>query len=186
MFKSVLRTSSPLIRSSTLSIRSTIPSFTAKFSTSRVVFNSISHKVNQQSHLYKYLTEGPVSVKYTAEHEWLATFSDDTAFVGITKYASEALGDVTFVELPEIGDQVEVGDTIGSVESVKSASEIYSPIAGEVIAINENLESDPSLINSDPIGNGWIAQIKLANVEDVEASEELLTEEQYEASLEHE
>ncbi|KAK6204505.1 H-protein subunit of glycine cleavage system [Scheffersomyces amazonensis] len=181
MFKTLLRSSTPLIRASKCSITPI-----SYFSTSRVIANSISHKVNKDSHVYKYLNEGPKSVKYTSEHEWLATFDDDTAFVGITKYASEALGDVTFVELPEVGDQVEVGDTIGSVESVKSASEIYSPVAGEVINVNLNLESEPALINTDPIGNGWIAHIKLNNVEDVEASEELLTEEQYEASLEHE
>lgn len=161
MFKSVFRASAPVTRSFTSRVG---------FSTSRIIANSISHKLNTTSHVYKYLQEGPQSVKYTAEHEWLATHADDSAFVGITRYASEALGDVTFVELPEVGDRVEVGDTIGSVESVKSASEIYSPVAGEVIAINIALESEPALINTDPIGEGWIAQIKLDDASAVEAS----------------
>jgi len=155
-----------------------------QFSVSRVGFNNISHKLNKDSFVYKYLESGPKDVKYTQEHEWLAIFSDDSAFVGITKYASEALGDVTFVELPEVGDQVEVGDVIGSVESVKSASDIYSPVSGEVVAINNDLESDPSLINSDPLGNGWIAQIKLADVDQLNG-EELLSEQAYEESLDH-
>ncbi|ODV77829.1 H-protein subunit of glycine cleavage system [Suhomyces tanzawaensis NRRL Y-17324] len=172
MFRTLLRTS-PLVARPSARL----------FSTSRAVFNSTSHKLNKDSHVYKYLQEGPSTIKYTAEHEWLAIFKDDSAFVGITTYASEALGDVTFVELPEVGDKVEVGDTIGSVESVKSASEIYSPVAGEVVAINDVLESEPQLINTDPIGNGWIAQIKLSDPAAIESSEELLSAEEYENSL---
>lgn len=152
------------------------------FSNNLTLSNSVNHKLNKDSHVYKYLNQGPTSVRYTPEHEWLATFEDSSAFVGITKYASEALGDVTFVELPEVGDQVEVGDVIGSVESVKSASDIYSPVKGEVVAINLQLESEPQLLNNDPIGDGWIVHIKL-DTEGGESSE-LLTEEAYEASLE--
>ena len=112
-------------------------------------------------------------------------FKDDTAFIGITNYASEALGDTTFVELPEVGVSYEAGESIGSVESVKSASEIYSPVSGEVIAINDILESKPQLINDDPMGAGWIAQIKLAETaEVVEGKDDLLDGKQYEASLE--
>ncbi|KAK6455401.1 H-protein subunit of glycine cleavage system [Scheffersomyces xylosifermentans] len=175
MFRSVLRTST---------VRAAFAPRIATFSTSRIIANSISHKVSKGSHVYKYLEEGPKSVKYTAEHEWLASFADESGFVGITQYASEALGDVTFVELPEVGDRVEIGDTIGSVESVKSASEIYSPVAGEIVAVNTALESEPSLINTDPIGEGWIAHIKYDDASAVEASEELLSEEDYDASLE--
>lgn len=156
----------------------------ATFSTSRIIADSVNHKLNKDSHVYKYLNQGPRSIKYTPEHEWLATFEDDSSFVGITQYASEALGDVTFVELPEVGDKVEIGDTIGSVESVKSASEIYSPVSGEIIAVNQLLESDPQLLNNDPIGDGWIAHIKLSDPSEIESSEELLTEEAYEKSLE--
>lgn len=150
-----------------------------------VRFNSVNFKLNTQSHVYKYLEEGPKFVKFTPEHEWLAVFKDDTAFIGITNYASEALGDTTFVELPEVGVSYEAGESIGSVESVKSASEIYSPVSGEVIAINDILESKPQLINDDPMGAGWIAQIKLAETaEAVEGKDDLLDGKQYEASLE--
>lgn len=152
---------------------------------SAVRFNSVNFKLNTESFVYKYLEEGPKFVKFTPEHEWLAVFKDDTAFVGITTYASEALGDTTFVELPEVGVTYEAGELIGSVESVKSASEIYSPVAGEVIAINDILESKPQLINDDPMGAGWIAQIKLSqSAEEVAGLEELLDVEQYEATLE--
>lgn len=121
-------------------------------------------------------------MKFTNEHEWLAVFGDDTAFVGITKYASEALGDATYIELPEVGGRYERGDLIGSVESVKSASEIYTPVTGEVINVNKNLELKPQIINDDPMGAGWIAQIKLEDVKELEA-DELMTENDYENSL---
>lgn len=148
-------------------------------------FNSVNFKLNTDSHVYKYLEEGPKFVKFTAEHEWIAVFSDDSAFVGITTYAADALGDTTFVELPEVGVSYEAGESIGSVESVKSASEIYAPVSGEVVAINDILESKPQLINSDPMGAGWIAQIKLAEpAETLESREDLLDEAGYEASLE--
>ena len=143
--------------------------------------NSNNYKINTDSFVYKYLEQGPKSVKFTSEHEWLAVHEDDTAFLGITKYASEALGDATFVELPEVGDKFETGEALGSVESVKSASEIYSPISGEVYAVNENLEHNPQLINDDPMGNGWMVQLKLTNPE---SEEGLLTEQEYEKSLE--
>ncbi|CAH2355536.1 glycine cleavage system H protein, mitochondrial [[Candida] railenensis] len=159
----------------------------SRYPSSRIIaarFNSADHKINTNSFVYKYLEEGPKTVKYTAEHEWLAVFKDDTAFVGITKYASDALGDATFIELPEVGVTVEAGESIGSVESVKSASEIYSPVAGEILAINQNLESSPGLINEDPLGEAWIAQIKLSDPSVVESSEELLDVAEYDASLE--
>ncbi|KAF3985648.1 hypothetical protein FT663_04951 [Candidozyma haemuli var. vulneris] len=151
---------------------------------SAVRFNSSNFRVNTQSHVWKYHEEGPQYVKFTNEHEWLAVHKDNSAFIGITTYASEALGDTTFVELPEVGVTYEVGDSIGSVESVKSASEIYAPVAGEVVAVNEDLESRPQLINEDPMGGGWIAQFKLAESADaVAAKEELMDEAAYEASL---
>lgn len=95
-----------------------------------------------------------------------------------------SIREATFVELPEVGDTVEVGESIGSVESVKSASEIYSPVAGEIVAVNEELESRPQLISDDPMGNAWIAQIKLNEpAEVVEGQESLLSETQYEELL---
>lgn len=160
-------------------------SFRAPLIRSAVRFNSVNYKLNTESSVYKYLEEGPKFVKFTSEHEWLAVFKDDTAFVGITTYASEALGDTTFVELPEVGVLYEVGELIGSVESVKSASEIYSPVEGEVIAVNDILESKPQLINDDPMGAGWIAHIKLSqSADEVAKLEELMDEAQYEAILE--
>lgn len=148
-----------------------------------VRFNSAIYRINKDSDIYKY-QDGPKVVKFTAEHEWLAVHSDDSAHVGITNYASEALGDATFIELPEVGTVVEAGESIGSVESVKSASEIYAPVSGEVIAVNEVLESTPGLINDDPMGQGWIAHIKLSEPLTIETNEELLDSAAYESSLE--
>ncbi|RLV94723.1 Glycine cleavage system H protein mitochondrial [Spathaspora sp. JA1] len=182
MFKSVLRTTPALTRVAFNSAPRITR--TALFSTSRITCNSVSYKLNQHSHVYKYLTgDGPEYVKYTPEHEWLAVFPDTSAFVGITDYASEALGDVTYVELPEVGDRVEVGEVIGSVESVKSASEIYSPVAGEIMAVNVNLNSNPGTLNLDPMGEGWIAHIKVDDVESIKENSELLDIEDYTASL---
>lgn len=155
-----------------------------QFTSNFVRFNSNNFKLNTQSHVYKYLQEGPKTVKFTNEHEWLAVHNDDTGFIGITNYAAESLGDATFIELPEVGTTVEIGDSIGSVESVKSASEIYSPVNGEIINVNELLESSPSLINDDPMGGGWIAQIKLFEPSSIENSTDLLNESEYEKSLE--
>lgn len=149
-------------------------------------WNSVNYKLNSDSHAYKYAVEGPKFVKFTSEHEWIAVHGDNSAFLGVTTYAADALGDTTFVELPEVGVTYEAGELIGSVESVKSASEIYTPVAGEVVAVNDTLESKPLLINEDPMGAGWIAQIKLAEpLETVEQNSELLSEEAYAASLEH-
>lgn len=143
-------------------------------------FNSFNFKINTESHVYKYQNQTPRFVKFTSEHEWVAVHEDSSAFIGITNYASEALGDTTFVELPEIGTSCESGESIGSVESVKSASEIYAPIAGEVVSVNEALESHPQLINEDPMGHGWIAHIKLLQpIEEVEKQADLMDEESY-------
>jgi glycine cleavage system H protein len=98
---------------------------------------------------------------YAKSHEWVKIEGDE-AVVGITDFAQEQLGDLTFVELPQPGDQAEAGQEIGSVESVKAASEIYSPVTGEVIAVNTALEDAPELINSDPFGEGWMFRVKLA------------------------
>lgn len=149
-------------------------------------FNSVNFKISTDSPVYKYLDQPPRFVKFTSEHEWIAVHDDATAFVGITNYAADAIGDTTYVELPEVGASYEAGESIGGVESVKSASDIYSPVAGEVVAINDILESKPQLINEDPMGLGWIAQIKLqASIEEVELQEGLLNEDEYALSLDH-
>ena len=101
----------------------------------------------------------PGDLRYTAEHEWVRTEDDGTLRVGITHYAQDALGDVVFVSLPEAGTSVSAGQTLGEVESTKSVSEIYAPVAGEVVARNEALTARPELINADPYGEGWIVEI---------------------------
>lgn len=106
----------------------------------------------------------PDDVKYTAEHEWAKPTADGgTVRIGITDYAQNALGDVVFVSLPAVGEQVEAGAAIGEVESTKSVSDIYAPVGGTVSARNEALESTPELINSDPYGEGWMIEISLAD-----------------------
>jgi glycine cleavage system H protein len=101
----------------------------------------------------------PEDVRYTAEHEWVRAVDDGRVRVGITHYAQDALGDVVFVSLPEVGATVSAGQAFGEVESTKSVSEIYAPVAGEVVARNDGLESHPEVINADPYGEGWIAEI---------------------------
>lgn len=106
----------------------------------------------------------PDDVKYTAEHEWAKPTGDGgTVRIGITDYAQNALGDVVFVSLPAVGDQVEAGAAIGEVESTKSVSDIYAPVSGTVSGRNEALESTPELINSDPYGEGWMFEISPAD-----------------------
>lgn len=124
----------------------------------------------------QYASTAPI-VKYTEDHEWIALHEDGVAFIGITKYAADALGDATYIELPSAGDAVEKGDSIGSVESVKSASDIYSPVACEIVEGNKVLEDNASVINKDPQGDGWFAKVKLSEKGDIE---ELMTLEAYE------
>jgi len=101
----------------------------------------------------------PEDLRYTAEHEWVRTVEDGRVRIGITDYAQDALGDVVFVSLPETGATVSAGEAFGEVESTKSVSEIYAPVAGEVVARNEALSSRPELVNADPYGEGWIVEI---------------------------
>ena len=110
--------------------------------------------------------EYPDDLGYTAEHEWVR-LTDGVARVGITGYAQDALGDVVFVTLPDVGSGVTAGETCGEVESTKSVSDLYAPVAGTVTARNEALESTPELINSDPYGEGWIVEIELAEGADL-------------------
>jgi glycine cleavage system H protein len=107
----------------------------------------------------------PADLHYTAEHEWVRVGEGGRVRLGITHFAQDALGDVVFVSLPELGRSVAAGDPLGEVESTKSVSEIYAPIAGEVVARNDALESNPDLINSDPYGEGWIAEITPAGAD---------------------
>jgi glycine cleavage system H protein len=106
----------------------------------------------------------PDDLKYTAEHEWVrVTDGTNTVRVGITDYAQEALGDVVYVSLPEVGASVEKGASVGEIESTKSVSDLYAPLSGTVSARNENLDGQPELINSDPYGEGWVLEIDLSD-----------------------
>lgn len=116
----------------------------------------------------------PKDLLYSNTHEW-TRIEDKTAVVGITQFAQEQLGDITFVELPEVGSQVDQGEEMGSIESVKAASELYSPVTGEVIGINEDLEDAPERVNEDPFGEGWLIKVRLSQVPD-----DLLSPEEYE------
>ncbi|MDO8720382.1 MAG: glycine cleavage system protein GcvH [Polaromonas sp.] len=109
-----------------------------------------------------------MTVKYTEDHEWLS-IEGDTATVGITVHAQDALGDVVFVELPAVGSVFAQKDTAGVVESVKAAADVYMPVSGEVTEVNEALRDDPSLANSDPLGAGWFFKIKLSDASQLDA-----------------
>ncbi|MFX0539539.1 glycine cleavage system protein GcvH [Ornithinimicrobium sp. Y1847] len=122
----------------------------------------------------------PEDLRYTSDHEWVKDMGDGVARVGITAYAQDALGDVVYVSLPQVGDTVAVGDSVGEVESTKSVSDIYAPLAGEVVGANEALDATPELVNSDSYGEGWMYEIK---VEDAGALDGLLDAAAYQAEL---
>lgn len=109
------------------------------------------------------MSQIPENLHYTKDHEWIALHDDGTATIGITDYAQESLGDVTFVEIPAPGSTFAAGEAFGVVESVKAASDLYMPVAGEVLETNQELESAPETLNSDPYGKGWLLRIKLAD-----------------------
>ena len=105
-----------------------------------------------------------MTTKYTKDHVWINIEDHEAATVGITGHAQEALGDVVFVDLPAVGSTLKMGDTAGVVESVKAAADLYAPIGGEVVEVNEALRADPSLANSDPLGNGWFFKVQVADM----------------------
>ena len=106
----------------------------------------------------------PSDLRYTEEHEYLApTDQDDVFKVGITDYAQGELGDIVFVELPEEGDSFEQGATFGTVEAVKAVSDLYMPVSGEIVAVNESLNDDPSRVNADPYGEGWMIKVRVSD-----------------------
>lgn len=124
--------------------------------------------------------EYPSDLRYTAEHEWVRAGDDGTVRIGITSFAQDALGDVVYVSLPAVGDTVAVGDASGEVESTKSVSDLYAPLAGEVTAVNAALDASPELVNSDPYGEGWMYELKPS---DAAAVEGLLDVEAYQQQL---
>ncbi|GAA1451790.1 glycine cleavage system protein GcvH [Nesterenkonia lacusekhoensis] len=120
----------------------------------------------------------PAELKYSAEHEWVATTdTDGVVRIGITDFAQDALGDVVYVEHPEIGSSASAGDVIGEVESTKSVSDIYAPVSGEIVAVNESLDENPGAINTDPYGAGWLFDVRLSDASELDS---LLTADDYE------
>lgn len=103
----------------------------------------------------------PEDLRYTDAHEWVRVVSDDAVRVGITDYAQRQLGDVVFVQLPEVGERIVVGVAVGEVESTKSVSELFAPVSGEVVAVNETLTDQPELVNAEPYGVGWMFELRL-------------------------
>ena len=121
----------------------------------------------------------PAELKYTKEHEWIRVEGEE-AYVGITDFAQSQLGDIVFVEVETEGDNLEAGDTFGSIEAVKTVSDLYMPISGEVLEFNSELEDQPDLVNKDPYGKGWIIKVK---VEDEAQLDGLLSADAYKASI---
>jgi glycine cleavage system H protein len=125
----------------------------------------------------------PDDLKYTTEHEWLRTpgEAEGSVRVGITQYAQDALGDIVYVSLPEVGDSIEAGSTCGELESTKSVSDVYAPVTGEVVGRNDSLDATPELVNTDPYGGGWLFEVVPADGARLDG---LLDAAAYEASLE--
>ena len=121
----------------------------------------------------------PSELKYTKEHEWIRVEGEE-AYVGITDYAQSQLGDIVFVEVETEGDNLEAGDTFGSIEAVKTVSDLYMPVSGEVLEFNSELEDQPDLVNKDPYGKGWIIKVK---IEDEAQLDGLLSADAYKASI---
>ena len=127
------------------------------------------------------MSEVPTDLKYTSEHEWARMDDTGTLVVGLTDYAQEQLGDLVYVDTPEVGATFAAGDVCAVVESVKAASDVYCPAGGEIVAVNENLEDAPELISNDPYGDGWLFEVA---PEDPAEWEDLLDSDQYEELLE--
>jgi glycine cleavage system H protein len=126
----------------------------------------------------------PSDLHYTAEHEWVRRSGDDTVRVGITDFAQSALGDVVFVQLPDVGSEVTAGESFGEVESTKSVSDLFAPVSGTVSAVNADLEGSPQLVNSDPYGAGWLLDVQVSDVAGLESSiSRLLDAEAYRGTL---
>ena len=130
------------------------------------------------------MSDIPSDLHYTAEHEWVRRSGDDTVRVGITDFAQSALGDVVFVQLPEVGSQVTAGESFGEVESTKSVSDLFAPVSGTVSAVNGDLDGSPQLVNSDPYGSGWLVDVQVSDVAGLESAiSALLDPEAYRGTL---
>lgn len=130
------------------------------------------------------MSDIPPDLRYTAEHEWVRRSGDDTVRVGITDFAQSALGDVVFVQLPDVGTEITAGESFGEVESTKSVSDLYTPVSGKVSAVNTDLDGSPQLVNSDPYGAGWLLDVQVAEVGELESAiSSLLDAEAYRGTL---
>lgn len=129
------------------------------------------------------MSDIPSDLYYTSEHEWVRRTGDDTARVGITDYAQNALGDVVFVQLPDVGAEITAGESFGEVESTKSVSDLFAPVTAKVVAVNDNLEASPDLVNSDPYGEGWLIDVQADPDELGAALQNLLTADGYRAVI---
>ncbi len=130
------------------------------------------------------MSDIPPELHYTAEHEWIRRSGDDTARVGITDFAQSALGDVVFVQLPDVGTPLTAGESFGEVESTKSVSDLYAPVSGKVSAVNTDLEGSPQLVNSDPYGAGWLLDVQVSDAGELESAiSSLLDAEAYRGTL---
>ena len=130
------------------------------------------------------MSDIPADLHYTAEHEWVRRSGEDTVRIGITDFAQSALGDVVFVQLPDVGSEVATGESFGEVESTKSVSDLYAPVSGKVVAVNGDLDGNPQLVNSDPYGEGWLLDVRASDVAVLESAVgELLDAEAYRGTL---
>ncbi|OBH65418.1 glycine cleavage system protein H [Mycobacterium colombiense] len=130
------------------------------------------------------MSDIPPDLRYTAEHEWVRRSGDDTLRVGITDFAQSALGDVVFVQLPDVGTELTAGESFGEVESTKSVSDLYAPVSGKVAAVNSDLDGSPQLVNSDPYGGGWLLDVQVSDAGELESSiSSLLDAEAYRGTL---
>jgi len=127
------------------------------------------------------MSDIPSHLQYTESHEWVSVDVDGSARIGITDHAQASLGDLVFVELPAVGDEVRQGDSCAVVESVKAASDLYVPVSGKITAINEDLDADPGIVNTDPYGDGWLFQLELSDKDELD---DLMSAEAYTTSLE--
>jgi glycine cleavage system H protein len=126
----------------------------------------------------------PPDLHYTAEHEWVRRSGEDTARIGITDFAQSALGDVVFVQLPDVGTELTAGESFGEVESTKSVSDLYAPVSGKVSAVNSDLDGSPQLVNSDPYGAGWLLDVQVSDAAGLESAiATLLDAEAYRGTL---
>ena len=130
------------------------------------------------------MSDIPPDLHYTAEHEWVRRSGEDTARIGITDFAQSALGDVVFVQLPDVGTELTAGESFGEVESTKSVSDLYAPVSGKVSAVNDDLDGSPQLVNSDPYGAGWLLDVQVSDGAELESAiATLLDAEAYRGTL---